>query len=81
MQKISFYLWETSLSQKCFTKINVPKSWKCVYIIRATSFYKQKYAFPLMGNMFPLLGKLAFTRKIRVFTCEKYVTSTRKNSF
>ena len=34
-----------------------------------------------MGNMFPLLEKLAFTRKIRVFTCEKYVTSTRKNSF
>lgn len=81
MQKIGFYLWETSLSQKCFTKINVPKSWNCVYIIGTTSFYKQKYVFPLMGNMFPRLGKLAFTRKICVFTSEKYVTTTRKNSF
>ena len=81
MQKISFYLWETSLSQKCFTKINVPKSWKCVYIIGTTSFYKKNYTFPLMGNMFPRLGKLAFTRKMCVFTSGKYVTLLGKIVF
>lgn len=34
-----------------------------------------------MGNMFPRLGKLAFTRKMCVFTSGKYVTLLGKIVF
>ena len=41
----------------------------------------QNYVVPLVGNMFPLLGKELVQSKLCAFTSEEYVSINEKNSF
>lgn len=40
---------------------------KCVLTTGKNRFYNQNYVFPLLGNIFPLSGKIVLTGKINLF--------------
>ena len=50
----------------------------CVSTSGKNSLYRQKYVLPLMGNMFPLLGKQFLETKVCVSTNRNYVYTTGK---
>lgn len=50
----------------------------CVSTSGENSLYRQKYVLPLMGNMFPLLGKQFLETKVCVSTNRNYVYTTGK---